>query len=152
MNSFNYVVTAEWYDEDGNRLKSSTDEDITDGAINGLTPGNYTVIFTADNGCQYEAAFEISTAIQVFNFVTANGDTRNDFFFIDCLDFFPNNNVQIFTRAGQRIYEADGYNNADVRFEGYSMKGKELPAGTYYYIIDKGDGSELLSGYLELLR
>jgi gliding motility-associated-like protein len=153
LNSFNFVVSAAWYDASGNRLTSTaTGDDITDPAINGLAPGNYTVTFEADNGCFYDAAFEVSTAVQVFNFVTANGDTKNDFFLIDCLDFFPNNNVQIFTRAGQRIYEADGYNNADVRFEGFSDRGKALPAGTYFYIIDRGDGSELVNGYLELLR
>jgi len=27
-----------------------------------------------------------------------------------------------------------------------------LPEGTYFYIVEKGDGSDPVSGYLELIR
>ncbi|MCP4461014.1 MAG: gliding motility-associated C-terminal domain-containing protein, partial [Cytophagales bacterium] len=158
FSSFNFVDSAAWFDESGNRITyNTTGQPITDGAIGGLSPGDYTVEFRADNGCDYSAAFSINTALQVFNFVTANGDTRNDFFRIDCLDFYPNNNVQIFTRAGQQVYEANNYNNADpdnggIRFDGIARNGNPLPSGTYFYVIDKGDGSEFVQGYLELVR
>ena len=39
-----------------------------------------------------------------------------------------------------------------VANKGVSILGDKLPDGTYFYIIDKGDGSKRLSGYLELLR
>jgi large repetitive protein len=32
------------------------------------------------------------------------------------------------------------------------MAGTLLPVGTYFYIIDKGDGSKPRTGYLELVR
>ena len=153
FSSFNFVETATWTDKEGKVLThSTTGVPITQSGVGGLAPGDYTVSFVANNGCTYDVAFNINTALQVFNFVTANGDTRNDFFFIDCLDFYPNNNVKIFTRGGQRVFEKDAYDNFTNRFDGTSDKGKPLPSGTYFYIIDRGDGSELVQGYLELVR
>ena len=118
-------------------------------------PGNYGVRFIADNGCEYYDEFEIGIELNIFNGISANGDRRNDFFLIDCLDLFPDNNVKIFNRAGQKIYDVDFYNNASTRFEGLSNVGAGglvLPAGTYYYLIDLGTGGDLIQGYLELVR
>ncbi|MFZ9028493.1 MAG: gliding motility-associated C-terminal domain-containing protein, partial [Crocinitomicaceae bacterium] len=149
----NFVDSAAWFDESGNRLTyDATGLPIVDGAIGGLSPGKYEVFFVADDGCEYSASFEIVTELRIYNFVTANDDSKNDFFMIDCLDFFPNNTVEIFTRAGQSVYYTEGYNNSDKRFEGLSDRGKPLPDGTYYYIINRGDGSDLLQGYIEILR
>ena len=55
------------------------------------------------------------------------------------------------------VYEADGYNNSQISFKGIGEQGlylanKELPDGTYFYIIDKRDGSKPKTGYLELAR
>jgi hypothetical protein len=55
------------------------------------------------------------------------------------------------------VYEANGYNNGSIAFEGMGEKGIylqgiQLPAGTYFYIIDKRDGSKPVAGYLELDR
>ena len=118
-------------------------------------PGDYTVFFTAENGCEYEASFTIETSLTIYNGVSANADGKNDFFLIDCIDYFPNNNVKIFNRAGQRLYEIDGYNNTSVRFEGFSNVGGgglKLPAGTYFYVIDLGTGESPVQGFLELVR
>ncbi|MDW3192509.1 MAG: gliding motility-associated C-terminal domain-containing protein [Cytophagales bacterium] len=118
------------------------------------SPGNYTVNFRASNGCDYSASFSIAAEIQIYNGVSANDDGFNDFFLIDCLDFFENNNVQIFNRDGVKVYEVDNYDNNERRFNGTSNVGSalNLPAGTYFYIIDRGDGSELIQGFLELVR
>ena len=35
---------------------------------------------------------------------------------------------------------------------GVYLAGRELPDGTYFYIIDKRDGSDAIAGYLELIR
>jgi hypothetical protein len=55
------------------------------------------------------------------------------------------------------VYQAKGYNNQDVYFdgkanEGLRILGQTLPEGTYFYIVDKGNGSKAKTGYLELLR
>ena len=111
--------------------------------------------FTPDNGCEYTAELEIDATLKVYNGVSANGDGRNDFFIIDCIEYFPNNKVTIYNRDGSLVWENKGYDNIDVRFEGYSNVGRSglrLPPGTYFYFIDKGDGTDKMQGYLELVR
>ncbi|MEO1256069.1 MAG: gliding motility-associated C-terminal domain-containing protein, partial [Bacteroidota bacterium] len=118
-------------------------------------PGDYTVFFTAENGCEYEASFSIETSLTIYNGVSANADGKNDFFLIDCIDYFPSNNVKIYNRAGQKIYDVDGYDNTSVRFEGFSNVGGgglRLPSGTYYYVIELGNDEDPVVGFMEVVR
>lgn len=66
---------------------------------------------------------------------TPNGDGVNDTWVIDFLDFYPNNMVEIYNRWGELIFESPGYTE---KWNGM-FKGKELPVGTYYYIITLND-------------
>jgi len=122
-----------------------------------LPAGFYRAEFISSEGCENESIVEVGTEILSYNLVSANGDNNNDVWIIDCLENFPTNNVKVFNRSGVKVYEADGYNNVDVIFAGigerglYTM-GNDLPDGTYFYIIDKRDGSKPITGYLELVR
>ena len=123
--------------------------------LGNAAPGDYTVYFKPENGCLYEANFTIEPSITVYNGLSVNDDGNNDFFLIDCADFFETNNVKIFNIEGALIYEVDGYDNLNNRFEGYGNIGSstdELPVGTYYYLIDKGDESRIVDGFIELVR
>ncbi|MBL7852122.1 MAG: gliding motility-associated C-terminal domain-containing protein, partial [Cyclobacteriaceae bacterium] len=123
----------------------------------GVYPGLYHVVVTTSEGCTNEGDVLVGTEIGAFNGVSANNDGFNNVFIIDCISNFPKNNVKIFNRSGILVYEANHYDNADVSFKGLGenglyLQGRALPEGTYFYIIDKGDGSKLVSGYLELTR
>ena len=81
----------------------------------------------------------------------------NEIFQIDCIQNFPTNLVKIFNRAGTLVYEAEGYDNTSTFFDGKSNKGispmgVNLPDGTYFYIVDKRDGSKPIAGYLEIVK
>jgi hypothetical protein len=126
-------------------------------AIYDQQDGLYSVNVVSTDGCETTVEVVIPTEITSYNGISANGDGLNDFFEIDCIDRFPTNNVKIYNRVGVKVYEADGYNNQDVIFRGVGerglyMMGRELPDGTYFYIIDKRDGSKPVAGYLELIR
>ncbi|MEP2305750.1 MAG: gliding motility-associated C-terminal domain-containing protein, partial [Ekhidna sp.] len=145
---FQLASEYEWRDASGTVVGN-------DSRLIDAYPGDYTVTFTAENGCSYSASFTIETSLNIYNGVSANADGKNDFFLIDCIDYFPNNNVQVYNRAGQKIYDIDGYNNTSIRFEGFSNVGGgglKLPSGTYFYIIDLGNGEDPVQGYLELVR
>ena len=122
-----------------------------------LPAGFYRAEFVSSEGCEGEAVVEVGTEILSYNLVSANGDSNNDIWIIDCIQNFPTNNVKVFNRSGVKVFEADGYNNVDVIFRGIGERGlyvlgNDLPDGTYFYIIDKRDGSKPINGYLELVR
>ncbi|MEP1033174.1 gliding motility-associated C-terminal domain-containing protein, partial [Ekhidna sp.] len=145
---FQLAGDYEWRDANGDVVGN-------DSRLIDAYPGDYTVTFTAENGCDYSASFTIETSLTIYNGISANGDGKNDFFLVDCIDYFPNNNLQVFNRAGQKVYDIDGYNNTSIRFEGISNVGGgglQLPVGTYFYIIDLGNGEDPVQGYLELVR
>jgi hypothetical protein len=65
--------------------------------------------------------------------------------------------VKIFNRAGTLVYEAEGYDNVETYFDGQSNKGislmgTNLPDGTYFFIIDKRNGTKPIAGYLEVVN
>lgn len=80
------------------------------------------------------------------NTITPNGDGINDVWIIDNIEFYPNNEVEIFNRNGSSIYKSTNYNNN----WGGQYNGQDLPATTYYYIIDLG--SKILKGDLSIIR
>jgi gliding motility-associated-like protein len=119
--------------------------------------GRYMVTVTDTLGCEKSEMVDIDSEINVFNGVSPNGDGYNDIFHVDCIETFPNNIVYIYNRAGQLVYMEEGYDNSTIYFEGIGnegiyLSGSQLPDGTYYYVIDKRNGSEPIGGYLELLR
>jgi hypothetical protein len=125
--------------------------------LSGVLPGFYQANVVTSQGCEAAGVGEVKTEVFSYNLVSANGDRKNDNFMIDCISQFPNNNVKIFNRSGVLVYEADGYNNNEVVFQGIGKRGvytigNELPVGTYFYIIDKRDGSKPKTGYLELVK
>jgi gliding motility-associated-like protein len=142
---------VQWYDlNSGANVASGT-------AYYELWPGKYRAEVVTNEGCENEGETEVGTEIAPYNGISNNGDNQNDFFIIDCITNFPNNNVKIYNRSGILVYEQDGYNNADLSFKGIGerglyLQGINLPVGTYFYIIDKRDGSKPVAGYLELDR
>jgi gliding motility-associated-like protein len=73
----------------------------------------------------------------VANAITPNGDGANDELRFEVLEngdptVFPDNHIVIFNRWGNIVYEAKPYNND---WRGLNAAGKELPHGTYYYIL-----------------
>ena len=63
--------------------------------------------------------------------------------------------MRLFDRYNNIIFEMSGYNNDDRVWVGQSNEGlsrRDVPDGTYFYIINLGDGSKILSGFVMLKR
>ena len=89
-------------------------------------------------------------AIDFPNGFTPNGDGVNDTWVIDNIHLFPNCQVEVYNRWGEQLFISIGYNTPwDGRYQG-----KDLPVGTYYYIINLNDPlfPEVYTGPLTIMR
>lgn len=84
---------------------------------------------------------------QANNFMTPNGDGKNDVLFFDVLDKYQNNTLRIFDRAGRLLWKTNGYQND---WNGY-VNGRPLNEDTYYYVLDPGKPFGLIKGFVTII-
>ena len=90
----------------------------------------------------------------VVNGITPNGDGQNDELRFESLeidpDAFPDNELIVFSRWGDIVYQAKPYNND---WKGTTTAGLELPQGTYYYILrlDISEGT-IIKGDITIIK
>ncbi|MFD2907740.1 gliding motility-associated C-terminal domain-containing protein [Flavobacterium ardleyense] len=120
-------------------------------------PMIFEIYLNVNDDCVVLAACDIT----VYNAVSPNDDGSNDLFFIDGLECYPKNNVEIYNRWGVLVYDQSGYDNLTKSFKGKSEgrstfnKNELLPDGTYFYILkytDAENNNHNKSGYLYLNR
>ncbi|MEQ8679687.1 MAG: gliding motility-associated C-terminal domain-containing protein, partial [Cyclobacteriaceae bacterium] len=137
-------------DDDGDNI-STLDEDAD-------RDGNPTNDDCDDDGNpDYLDADVCTVAVTPMKGFTPDGNGENDFFYIEGIEDYPDNNVQIYNRWGNRLFEVDGYNNQDKVWSGESVFGlipglKEVPEGTYFYLVDLGNSTKPLSGFVVIRK
>lgn len=135
------------------------DEDGSAKALDALPAGTYTLTVTTSGGCVFTDEVLVVQPmlppcdLNVYDLVTPNNDGANDFWFIDGLEHpdYEQNNVRVFNRWGQLVWEAERYDNGNVRFEGRDTNDEPLPEGTYFYEIELPIG-EVFTGSITLLQ
>lgn len=112
--------------------------DLTSNSVSNPTSSTtitttYTVNVTDANGCAGSDTVTVFVYPEVIipNGFTPNGDGKNDTWQLDLITLFPNNEVEVYNRWGEQLFYSKGYS---VPFNG-QYKGKDLPVGTYYYVI-----------------
>ncbi len=95
--------------------------------------------------------------IIVYEVFSPNGDGNNETWHIDGIEHFADHNVKVYNRWGNLVYETDAFDNgkgwdgtANTRW--VIQRDKELPAGTYYYVISLNQGEIELSGFIQLVK
>lgn len=79
--------------------------------------------------------------IEIFNAMSVNGDAINERFYIQGVECYPRNKVEIYNRWGVLVFDRENYNNEEHAFKGLSegrttiKQSSALPVGTYYYYI-----------------
>ncbi|MBL0358562.1 MAG: PKD domain-containing protein [Chitinophagaceae bacterium] len=144
-NGLQYLWTA---DRPGNFLNSNR---VLRPVLKGITDDiTYELLVVATGGCfRTDVVFiELLKAPVVPNTFTPNGDNINDRWIIQYLESYPGAMIKVFNRDGQAVYESRGYN--PIGWDG-KYKGKALPFGTYYYIIEPGSGRKAITGYVTLV-
>ena len=110
----------------------------------------YTLTVTARGGCMAsdQLFVKVLKAPLIPNTFTPNNDGINDFWNIQYLEDYPNNHIQVFTKTGQLVFESKGYYKA---WDG-NKNGRSLPADTYYYILEPGNGRDPLTGFITIIK
>ncbi len=111
----------------------------------------YTLTVTDMNGCSDNDTVAVTLKqdynVVISNLITANGDGFNDTWFIENINFYPQNKVVIYNRNGMEVFQMEGYNNS---WNG-TYNGSQLPDGTYYYVLEFTDTGEVLKGAVTVI-
>ena len=117
----------------------------------------YTAYTYSPEGCQAsdQVVVTVLLPIAIPNTFTPNGDGFNDTWQIIRIGLYPNNEVSVFDRWGQRVYHKKGY-SPEGDWDGRYL-GTPLPTATYYYIIElnaetDSPDQELLKGSITIIR
>jgi gliding motility-associated-like protein len=110
----------------------------------------YTLKITSADGCTAsdEVYVKLLKAPSIPNVFSPNGDGINDKWEIKYLESYPGCTIEIYNRYGQLTFQSTGYGKA---WDG-TYKGKPVPAGTYYYIINPKNGRQQMSGFVDVVR
>ncbi len=84
----------------------------------------------------------------ICNIFSPNGDLVNDTLVLVNHQDFPGNRLEVFDRYGNSLFEANGY---DSSWDGTGSNG-EVPKGTYFYVLELGDGTEPQRGWIQIIR
>jgi gliding motility-associated-like protein/uncharacterized repeat protein (TIGR01451 family) len=85
--------------------------------------------------------------IRIYSGFSPNNDMINDFFVIEGLENFQNNELTIYNRWGNQIYHKVKYDNS---WDG-TWNNEPLPDGTYFFLFNDGEGKKY-TGYIQLMR
>jgi gliding motility-associated-like protein len=85
-----------------------------------------------------------------------NGDNNNDYWYIRSIESFPKNSLKVFDRWGILVYQTQHYDNLSVAWNGRANTGQQsgslVDQGTYFYLLDLGDESKKISGYVVIVH
>jgi gliding motility-associated-like protein len=115
----------------------------------------YYVIATDTNGCSnIDSIFvEVIPNLIIPDGISPNGDGKNDTWILSFIEQYPDVSISInvFNRWGDLLFIADETYQDD--WDGTTMEGKRLAAGTYYYVIevDHEDFPEAMTGPITIM-
>lgn len=112
-----------------------------------------TIVIRKDENCP----------VYIPNSFSPNGDGVHDTFKIRCIYNYENPVIEVYNRWGNLVYKKEHYGDidywgseSDAWWNGWSdhkltLGSKELPVGTYYYVV-KLDKTKALTGFLFLSK
>ncbi len=122
-----------------------------------LEEGTYDITVTDENNCQSTYSVTLKSiedvCLMIPTLFTPNNDNYNDTWLIKGAQFYDNLKIEIYNRWGDIVFSFAGSGNEYLNnpWDG-KFNGKEMPMGSYVYIIDLGNGDEPLNGVVSLKR
>ncbi|NIG56008.1 gliding motility-associated C-terminal domain-containing protein [Chitinophaga sp. Cy-1792] len=112
----------------------------------------YQVVAISNQGCTDTASIEIRVlgnfVINANNVLTPNGDGHNDYWVINGIEDYPENELTIVDRGGRIVYSQKNYHNT---WDG-KVNGQQLAEGTYYYVFRVNSTKDVAKGYITIIR
>jgi gliding motility-associated-like protein len=127
-----------------------SDPAILNPTVTANSDQTYTLTATGAFGCTATdfITVKILKPVTVPNIFTPNGDGIHDTWLIPNLADYPGCTVEVFNRYGQKVFHSAGYGTP---WNG-TFKGKDMPLGTYYYIIQLQNGFKPMTGSITIVR
>ena len=120
----------------------------------GKTSFSIVIRVTDRDGNTLDKFFTITRTRKDFNSLTItnayspNGDGANDAWGVPDLRFYEGVRIGVYDNAGTRLFYTE---NPDIRWDG-TYNGKDMPVGTYYWVIEVIETGEMRRGMLNLIR
>jgi gliding motility-associated-like protein len=109
----------------------------------------YTLHVVSGAGCGSSTDDVEVRVYEIPNAFSPNGDGINDNWTFKSPDAFSSAIIEVFNRYGQIVFRSNGYSKP---WDG-TYNGRQIPVGTYYYIIDLKSGTEPnITGWLLIVR
>lgn len=136
-------TTSNWYWSFGDGSFDFTPNPTHTYAI----PGIYTACLAmqTSDGCVDTVCQDVTVIpaeMILPNVITPNGDNSNEMLYFKYLEFFGNNNLKIFDRWGQMIYQKENYTNDWIP--------SSISDGTYYYVLTVESG-DMYPGFVQVI-
>lgn len=112
-----------------------------------ITDGNFTI---TDSVIIIEDQVDCGAQLVFYKGISPNGDGHNDKWIIEGITNFPGNNVMIYDRWGDLVWNRKNYDNVSVVWDGQNNKGKNLEDATYFYLVEVNGRTH--KGYVEITR
>ncbi len=137
---------------------------VPDAGFSGIDSLQYQICDTGEPPLCDQAIIRIqvlpssSCDLEIYSGFSPNGDGINDAWVIEGIACFPENLVKIFNRWGNLVFETTQYDNQNIVWRGQVNTGlltsaeKEVPNGTYFYILEISEQQQKYSGYILLNR
>jgi gliding motility-associated-like protein len=117
-----------------------------------LEGGIYHVEIIDMNKCSLEDDIEVEyrgDCLKIPKVFTPNGDGANDTWIIKGIELYSDATIEVYSRWGKLVYRSETGN--DIPWDGKDH-GKDLPMDSYHYIINLGDGSDIIVGNVTIIR
>ena len=120
------------------------------------TPGASTLyLVTVTNSFMCSSTNTVMVNVDCDTIIIPDGfspddDGVNDILVIEGIEKFPGNSLSVFNRWGNIIYEKDNYDNtwdAVAIRKGIIIGEGKVPSGTYFFVLNLGEGEKVRSGY-----
>jgi gliding motility-associated-like protein len=118
---------------------------------------NYIVTVTDSNLCSTTSSLTLLVncdSLEIPTGISPDDNGVNDTWIIRGLEFYPGNRVSIYNRWGNLVFDEQPYRNdwtGNCNKKG-RLGGETLVDGTYYFILELGDGLPVKTGYIEIRR